>query len=59
MKFIKLILRFFIGDIFYVGSIDSLPGPLDPSEEAKYIDAEAIKMVMMKLEKYLLNIILD
>ena len=38
MKFIKLILRFFIGDIFYVGSIDSLPGPLDPSEEAKYIE---------------------
>ena len=38
MKFIKLILRFFIGDIFYVGSIDSLPGPLEPSEEAKYIE---------------------
>ena len=38
MNFIKLILRFFIGDVFYVGSIDSLPGPLEPELEAKYIE---------------------
>ncbi len=38
MKFIKLILRIFIKDIFYVGSADKLPGPLEPSEEFKYIE---------------------
>ena len=38
MKLIKLILRIFIKDIFYVGSTDKLPGPLEPSEELKYIE---------------------
>lgn len=38
MKFIKLILRIFIKDIFYVGSADKLPGPLESSEESKYIE---------------------
>ena len=38
MKFLKLILRIFVRDIFYVGSVDKLPGPLDKDEEAKYIE---------------------
>ena len=38
MRLIKLILKIFINDIFYVGSTDKLPGPLDPIEEAKYIE---------------------
>ncbi len=38
MKLLKLILRIFVKDIFYVGSIDKLPGPLDKDEEAKYIE---------------------
>ncbi len=38
MKFIKMILRIFVKDIFYVGSIDKLPGPLSPSEEAIYVE---------------------
>ena len=38
MKFIKLILRIFVNDIFYVGSIDKLPGPLEKDEEARYIE---------------------
>src|SRR5574344_620089 len=37
MKLIKLILRFIVGDILYVGSIDSLPEPLNAVEENKYI----------------------
>ena len=38
MKLLKLLLRLFVKDIFYVGSIDKLPGPLDKDEEAKYIE---------------------
>ena len=38
MKILKMILRIFVKDIFYVGSTDKLPGPLEPSEEFKYIE---------------------
>ena len=38
MKFIKLILRIFVKDIFYVGSADKLPGPLGVEEEEMYIN---------------------
>ena len=38
MKLLKLILRIFVKDIFYVGSVDKLPGPLSSEEEAKYIE---------------------
>ena len=38
MKLLKLILRIFVKDIFYVGSVDKLPGPLDAVEESKYIE---------------------
>ncbi len=38
MKFLKLILRIFVKDIFYVGSVDKLPGPLSKDEEAFYIE---------------------
>ena len=38
MKLLKLILRIFVKDIFYVGSIDKLPGPLDKDEESHYIE---------------------
>ena len=38
MKLINLILRLFKKDIFYVGSLDNLPGPLSKEEESKYID---------------------
>lgn len=37
MKLLNLILRFIVGDIFYVGSIDSLPEPLNSEDETKYV----------------------
>ena len=52
MKLINFILRIFVGDIFYVGSSDKLPGPLHKEDEARYIklsqegDAEARKILI-------------
>src|SRR5574344_2182142 len=37
MKLLNLLIRIFVGDIFYVGSIDKLPGPLSSSEENECI----------------------
>ncbi len=40
---LKLILKLFSKSIYYVGSIDNLPGPLSPSEEAMYISKAILK----------------
>ena len=52
MKLLKLIFKLFKRSIYYVGSIDNLPGPLEPELEKYYIsrailnDKEAIEKLI-------------
>ena len=59
MKLLNLILRIFVKDIFFVGSADKLPGPLDTKEEQIYINKalEGDKDAINKLIEHNLRLV--